>query len=164
MMKRRGFSLLELILVIVLTTVLTASVVSVYLTSIKIWNAGEDRTGLRTSLALSVDMITQDLSNATNISLENVDNSLYFNKDGLGYRWYLYSADDPGQAYNNDNISYDLIKTVVNDTYVYGMGTVWATGIQRSVFAYANNLVTVDMTATKNSTIVHVRTKIRPRN
>ena len=160
MMKRRGFSLLEVILVVAMTAILSGAVFFVYLACFRAWNAGENRAELRTELSQALEAITRDLYRAKDITLESA-HSLRFVQGTSEFRFYLYSADDPDPpAY--DKTAYRLLKSSADETY--GKGTMLATGVQPTVFSYDNKVVTVDLTATKDGSTVHMRTRIRPRN
>ena len=161
MIKKCGFSLLEMILVIVLTVILTGAVFLVYLTGFRVYNAGEDRSNLRTEMFLALEEITRIVTGANNIVLESA-NRLKATQGTTVYRFYLYNIGDPVPSY--DQNSYDLRKSVDDETY--GSGATLATAVQPNVFSYndSDKIVTVDLTATKNNTTVHMRTKIKPRN
>ncbi len=162
MIKSRGFTLLELILVLGMTAVLMASVFLVYLTFFRTWNAGEDRAYLRTQMSLALDEITRDLSKATEVNLIN-QGKLTFTKEDLGYILYLYNAQDTAGPPAYDKSSYRLMKADAGEAY--GGGTVLANGVKpTTVFSRDGNAVIVDLTAVKNDTTVHMRTKIKPRN
>ena len=158
-MKKRGFTLLELILVILMTTILIGAMGFVYFTCCSAWNVGKDRSELRTQVSQSLEWITRNLYPAQNVVLESPQ-SLKFTKGSSDYRLYLYSLDDPGVKY--DQNSYSLLQSDASEAY--GAGIVLATGVQPNIFSYVNNIVAVDLTATQNNITVHERTKIKPRN
>lgn len=159
-MKRHGFTLLEVILVIAMTTVLSGAVIFVYITAFKAWNAGQDRSEVRTELALALEGVSRDIGQAREIVVESA-NSLKFIQGTTESRLYLYSADDPSPAAYNQS-SYQLRKSSASESY--GAGTVLANGVHPTVFSYNNKVLTIDLTATQDETSVHMRTRIRPRN
>jgi type II secretory pathway pseudopilin PulG len=158
-MKKTGFTLLELIMVLGMTVVLMGTVMYVFLVTTRTWNAGQDRAGVRTEVTQAIEAMTQDLFEATSINLVNANN-LEFEAGASSYRFCLYSSDDPGFTYTGT--SYDLLKG--SGTVDCGQGAVMARGVQPTVFSYADGMVILDLTAARNGSTIHMRTKVRPRN
>ncbi len=161
-MKKKGFSLLEVIIVAGLITVLTGAIVFVYLSCFRAWNAGLDHSTLRIQLAQTLENMTRDISKATALELENANSLVVTVSSSKQYRFYLYSADDPGPAPLYTGSSYCLMKSMENETY--GQGETLVEGVRPTVFSLTGDMVTVDLTATANGSTVHMRTMVKPRN
>ena len=158
-MTNAGFTFLELTLVLGMTVVLAAVLIFVYMTAVRTWNAQQARSGLRTELAQAIESMTRDLHQADTVVLTNA-NDLVFHIGTASYRFCLYSADDPGLAYTGT--SYRLVKGP--GTSACAQGAALASGVHPTVFSDVDGVITIDLTADREGSTVHMRTKVWPRN
>jgi len=181
MLNKRGFTIIEVVITVVLTTVLMGSVFFAYSTVNKVFNAGEDRSVARDQLSQAVDFITRDLYQAQNITVCNATTLTFFANLG--------NAGDPATysyslVYNSTNKNYDLHGTtgaVIVSGLVEPQGTVVSWGTTPALFkcnyspvnGVVQALVDIDMTAVRNGILksgvltgetVHIQKYVQPRN
>ncbi len=106
--------------------------------------------------------MTRDISKATALELENANSLVVRVNSSRQFRFYLYSADDPGPAPLYTGSSYSLMKSLESETY--GQGEILVEGVRPEVFSFTGDMVTVDLTATANGNAVHMRTMVGSRN
>lgn len=155
-MKKKGFSLLEVIIASALVVVLTGSVVLVFLTCLKAWNAGIDRAMLRTKMAQALDGISRDLYKASAISVDPGHDNMTFTVDTTVYHLDLVGAEG----------FFNLIESLNGGAGVTLVEGVHPTesGVYSNVFDVSGHVVTIDLTATENKSTVRMRTKVMARN
>ncbi|MBF0331027.1 MAG: hypothetical protein HQL17_03760 [Candidatus Omnitrophica bacterium] len=151
-MKKVGFTLLELIIVLGMTVVLVGGVMFVYMVSFNAWNSGQDRTSLRIELSQAIEAMSKDLRQASSVTLTNV-NDVKYTVAGVDYRYCLYSA---------TGAPYGLVKG--SGSVPCAAGPIMASGLSTSVFTYVGNVLTIDLSAVRNASSVHLRTNVWPRN
>ncbi len=157
-MKRVGFTLIELVISLTLTAALIGTVVFVFITCFRAWDAGAGRSGVRTEIAQAFELMTKNLRHARSIDAIAED-SITFTADlGAGeaqYRYHVYLPDGAD--------AYQLLKGLGTDAV--GQGAVLVHGVQAtSVFSQAGQLIAIDLTADNEGSTVHMRTNVRPRN
>ncbi len=161
MRKERGFSLLELILVIGMAAILVGVGIFVYLAAIRAWNAAQDRAVLRGALSQAIESMTRDLLQAKSFVVNNTKD-LGFSIGADAYHFGFYSSADPSCAYTGT--AYDLVKASGVSGCGPGVVMTGNVSVDSAGFSYAGGVVTVDLTMVKDGSTVHMRTKIRPRN
>lgn len=143
MHNKSGFTVLELIIVIGMTAILIGSIGFVYMSCFKAFNAGEDRSKIRTELSQALELMTRELTIANGITT-CTSTSLVFTTA-------------------NATITYSL-----NGTNLLRGGAVKATNIQgagtTSLFACSESRVTIDLTSLLNGVSVHLKASVKPRN
>lgn len=167
-MNKKSFSILELLAVILALGILLGVIARVFFAGSEIWNKGYSRSSIRTSLAQAIELISRNLRRATSIDAITAS-SITFTADlgnGSGtYRVYLYNAADPepNPPYAQD--VYDL--RWAQGTVTYGLGANLATDIAQPTntpFSQSGNVITIDLTATKDNQSIRMRSKVRLRN
>lgn len=77
---RKAFTVLELMIVTVLMTMLVAVVTLAFVTCLKAWSAGLERTGIRADGSLAMERMVRDLSQAGNITIAT-ESAITFSAD-----------------------------------------------------------------------------------
>lgn len=166
--KEDGFTVIELLIVILAFVIIVGVVVNVYNVGLNLWSEGSGRSAIRTDLSQSLELITRNLRKATSITALT-ESSITFTADlGSGsdtYRIYLYNPSDPepNPPYTQD--TYDL--RWVKGTVTYGLGARLATDIAsptNTPFSQSGNKITIDLTAMRGDESVRLRSIVRPRN
>lgn len=175
-MAKKGLTLVELIVVIMLFVLLAAVTVYVFRAIALSWSAQEERAGVDIMIDKSVEGIVRELREATEVRLgpgpaDDYD-EIRFKRGGMDYIFYLYNADSSygfPQAFDED--SYEMRKTTLSEgiggTFTYGDGRIIITDLlppPSSDFAFDGSIVTIDLTAERNDETVRARTEVRPRN
>jgi len=180
-MKRHGFTIIEVIITLVITTILMASISFTYLTVNRAFNAGEGRSQARNQLSQAIDSITRNLYLAQDITVCNATTLTFYANFGNAGDPAIYSY---SLAYNSTNKNYDLHGTtgaVIVSGLIQPQGTVVSWGTTPALFkcSYAPvngvvpALVSLDMTAVSNGVsksgvltgeTVHIQKYVQPRN
>ncbi len=163
-----GFTILEILIVILALTIVVGVVNNVYIVGLDLWSEGISRSSIRTDLSQALELVSKNLRRATSIDAITAS-SITFTADLGGgsssYRVYLYNASDsePNPPYSQDN--YDL--RWAQGTTTYGSGANLATDIAQPIntpFTQNGNVITLDLTATRGEETVRLRSNVRPRN
>ncbi|MBF0618952.1 MAG: prepilin-type N-terminal cleavage/methylation domain-containing protein [Candidatus Omnitrophica bacterium] len=158
-MKRTGFTLIELVIVMALLMILTGALIFVFLACFRSWNASAGRARTRTDLAQSLELIGNDLRSATSIDATTATSVQYWiNYNGTAVHLRLY-------RYSPSAGLYWLLKGTVGDPD--SRGAVLVTGVQAGgadIFTQTGSLYTIDLTINNDGQVVHMRTKARARN
>lgn len=150
MTNRKGFTIFEMIMSMVLVGLLVVGIMFAYLTCFRAFDSGQDRITIRTKLSQAMDLMSRELYNAQSIT-SCTQTSLTFNAN-LGGTLAAYTF-----ALSGSNLMTDG-------------GVTRATGVQtpgfniNKIFICTNGLVTIDMTAVQNGESVRLQNNIRPRN
>lgn len=70
---RTGFTLIELIVVVVLFSILVAAVFWIFVAGLKIWGSGKDRAYIRQDANLAIERMVRELSEASAINTAKSD-------------------------------------------------------------------------------------------
>jgi hypothetical protein len=167
-MKKTGFTVMELIISLGIFVILSGSIIFVYMTCFRTWDASQNRMSIKSEMTQAVDNMVRNLRKATSIDALT-DYSVSFTADlGEGsaqYKYYLYNPTDAGPYPPYNATSYYLLRASAADalgqspiaiTYVKPPGT--------AVFSQSGNLITIDLTSVYYGETLHMRTKVRPRN
>lgn len=168
-MNKKGLTLIELLLTTAMLAILIFTVGYVFVVGSNLWSEGYARSDIRGDISQAVELISKSLRQAKSID-DLTESSITFTADlGSGddtYRVYLYNASDgePNPPYKQQSI-YEL--RWAKGTVSYGSGAILATDIPIPTnipFSQSNNLITIDLTATRGDETVRIRSNIRPRN
>lgn len=168
MRKLRGFTVLELLIVILALTILVGVVGNVYTVGLDLWNDGLGRSQARTDLSQALELISRNLRKATRIDALTASSITFTANLGGGsstYRVYLYNSADPEPNPPYSQAFYELrwAQGAVN----YGSGAILSTGIVQPVaapFIRSGNVITIDLTAVRGNETVKLKSSVRPRN
>ena len=178
---RQGFTLIETIIVLLLLAILLGATGFVFLVSMRAWDSGCIRGGIRVDAGYTMDKTVRDLKEIANGSLgqySSIANTIEyreFQPDGTGdtYVLYLYnSADSTLDSSYTENL-YNLHKANITDgdDPALGEGTLLLRDLvspdaaaPTTALAISGNQVTVDFVLQRGSETVRLKTKIRPRN
>jgi hypothetical protein len=167
-MKEAGLTVLELLLVMILTGILVIGIGQVYVTGLGIWQNGYERSVARDQTAQALERMSQALRQAKNIDAFS-ESSIIFTADlGAGddtYRFYLYhpAQTDAGPPYTQ---SVYQLRGAQGDVS-YGEGAVLAQNIRQPAtapFSLSSGLLTVDLTRNFLDSSMRFRSNVRLRN
>ena len=152
--NRKGLTLVELIMVMAMMTILTATVCFVYNLHFKTWNEVYTRSLIRGHLSQALELMSDRLLQATSITAFT-QNSITFTADLGGgsntYRLYLYNG--------------SLLSA--EGTITDGSGVVLAANIlqpSNPSFTMNGKVITINLTVQKGDQQVTMMTSVRPRN
>ena len=168
MTKAKGFTIIELLVVILALVILTGVTVNMYTLGLDLWNIGTNRSAIRSDLSQSMELISKNLRQATSINALT-PSSVTFTADlGAGsttYRVYLYNASDPEPNPPYTTSTYEL--RWAQSAVPYGSGAILASDVVQPTnapFSQSGNVVTLDFTVSRNDSAVRLRTNVTPRN
>ena len=150
MTNKRGFTIIELMMAIVLVGFLVVGIMFAYLTCGRTFNSGQDRIIIRGQLSQAMDLMSRELYNAQSITSCSSTSLTFTANLGSGLASYTF-------ALSGSNLVTDG-------------GVTRATGIQTpsgsipNIFTCSNGQVTVDITVVQNGESVRLQNKIMPRN
>lgn len=166
---KKGLTLIELFVVIVMLAILVVTVGYLFLTGLKLWDQGYARSDIRGDISQAMELISKNLRQAKSIDAFPTESTITFTADlGSGdtsYRIYLYNSSDPEPNPSYEQDTYEL--RWAKGTVSYGSGTILATDIAKPTntpFSRTGNYITIDLTVTRKDETVRVRTNVRPRN
>ena len=150
-MNRTGLTIIESIITLAITVLLSISVTVVFIACFKAYNSSQDRNQIRTQLSQAMDLMARQIYNAQSISTCSSSTLTFYGDLGSGAATYSYS---------------------ISGTNLLGTtGAVIAANISSGSFDCTTtaNTVIIDMTATKNSGLknavtVRIKTSVMPRN
>lgn len=167
---KKGLTLLELMMVILVFVILMAVIVYVLRAVLLSWSSQETRSGIDISLDRGIEEAVRDLREARQISFINND-EIRFTQDLTNfYIYYLYNGSDFYPPSFNQN-TYELRKAAlsggISGTFTYGSGQIIITEVvapTTSDLSISSNLVTLDLSVRRRDEIIRSRTQVRPRN
>lgn len=174
---RRGFTLLEIVIVLMLFSVLLGVVGSLFLVGLRAWDSGYVRTGIREDESYAMEKVVRDLKEMAVSSLgqySSIAHTVDYNDlDGNTHVFYLYNSDDSAFDSTYGESFYDLRKadTTQGDDPALGDGVMILGDLvspdaaaPATALTIDGNEVTLDFVVQRADEIVRTRTKIRPRN
>ena len=175
----RGFTLIETIIVLLLLAILLGVSGSLFVVSLRAWDSGCVRGGIREDISYAMEKTVRDLKAMANVSPtlygSNTHTIQYDDLDGTTYVFYLYDdnadvlfdpTDDPSLLYELhkatkaqlDAGNYDAGVLILRDL-VSPDATSPATAL-----TVGDTQVTLDIVVQRVDETVRTRTKVRPRN
>jgi prepilin-type N-terminal cleavage/methylation domain-containing protein len=177
----RGFTLIETIIVLLLLAMLLGVAGFVFVVSLRAWDAGRIRGGIREDVSYAMEKAVRDLKEMANGSLRqynSIANTIEyraFRPDGGGntYVFYLYNSADLSFDSSYTKSLYDLRKADITqgEDPASGEGTLILRDLvspdattPATALTISSTEVTLDCVVQRSDEIVRARTKVRPRN
>jgi len=170
---KRGFTLLETLIVLMLLSVLVGVSGLLFVVSLRAWDAGLIRGGIREDVSYAMEKVVRDLREMANASLGQYSfiahTIQYDDSSGTTYVFYLYNVDDSSFDSTYSESFYDLRKATKSqlDAGNYAAGLLILRDLvtpPATALTISGNQVTLDFVVQRSDEIVRTRTKIRPRN
>jgi prepilin-type N-terminal cleavage/methylation domain-containing protein len=169
---RRGFTLIEMLIVIVLLTTLVHISVQSFTMVMRVWASQDAAMGIREDVHQGMEKMLYDLRTATAISV--ADDSIRYTVDESGtdahYIFYLYHTSDSWVPAYTQTV-YELRKAAltggIGGTFTYGDGVLYIKAVQpptTSDLSASGNLITIDLTVSKYNEAFRLRQQVKPRN
>ncbi len=177
----RGFTLIEMLIVLFLLAMLSGVTGLVFLVSLRAWDSGCIRGGIREDISYATEKVVRDLKEMALRSLYqynpgggDVAHTVQY-KDFAGntYVFYLYNADDSSFDSTYSESLYNLCKanTSQGDNPALGDGLLILRDLvspnaaaPATALTISGAQVTLDFVVQRSDEIVRIRTKVRPRN
>lgn len=163
-----GFTFIEVLMTTVILSVLVFTIGYTFIVGLKLWNDGYARSDIRTDITQALELASKNLRQAKSIDTLT-ESSITFTADlGSGdtsYRIYLYNSSDaePNPPYSES--TYEL--RWAQGAVTYGSGSILATDITQPTtapFSQNGNIITIDLTVSRDDQNLRLRSSIRPRN
>ncbi len=174
---RRGFTLLEIVIVLMLFSVLLGVTGSLFLVGLRAWDSGYLRTGIREDESYAMEKVVRDLKEMAVSSLGQYSSIAhtvqYDDLASNSYVFYLYNSDDSSFDSTYGESFYDLRKADITqgDDPASGGGVMILgdlispdSAAPATALAIDGNEVTLDFVVQRGDETVRARTKVRPRN
>ncbi len=178
---KRGFTLLETLIVFSILSVLMGVSVHLFAVSLRAWGTGSLGTEIREDMSYAMEKTVRDLKAMALGSLSQYDSGSgdiahtiqYDDLSGNTYVLYLYNADDATLDSTYSQNLYDLRKADIDggDTPVSGGGVPILrdlvspdTTAPATALTISATQVTLDFVVQRSDEIVRIRAKVRPRN
>lgn len=179
----RGFTLIEMLMVLLLSTMLSGVTGLMFLVSLRAWDSGRIRTGIREDISYATEKVVRDLKEMALRSLSqynpgggDVAHTVQYNDfAGNTYVFYLYNADDSSFDSTYSEGLYNLRKanTSQGNNPALGDGVLILRDLVSPDAAAPATALSIDPNGTqitlgfvvqRSDEIVRIRTKVRPRN
>jgi len=175
----RGFTLIEMLIVLFLLAMLSGVIGLVFLVSLQAWDSGCIRGGIREDVSYATEKVVRDLKGMALRSLSqysSIAHTIQYNHfDGDTHVFYLYNKDDSSFDSTYTESLYNLRKanTSQGDNPASGDGVLILRDLvspDAAAPAAALSIdpngtqVTLDFVVQRSDEIVRIRTKVRPRN
>ena len=174
---KRGFTLLETLIISLLLSVLMCVSVHLFAVSLRTWSAGSMRTEIREDMSYAMGKTVRGLKEIAIASLDQYNSIAhtiqYDDLSGNTYVLYLYNADDATLDSTYSQNLYDLRKADIDggDTPVSGGGVPILRDLvspdaaaPATALTISSNQITLDFVVQRSDEIVRIRAKVRPRN
>lgn len=167
---KRGLTLIELIITIVLFVILTGVIIYILRVVLLSWSSQETRAGIDISLDRGIEEVMRDLREGRQVSTVNNDEIRFTQDLTTYYIYYLYNA---GASYSTNftQASYQLKKATLTGgmtgTFTYGSGDIKIIDVlppPTSDLSLSSNLITLDLSITRKGETIRSKTQVRPRN
>ena len=173
----QGFTLIETIIVLLLLAVMLGVTGFVCIVSLRAWDTGCLRSGIREDVNYAMEKVIRDLKEMANASLDqydSIEHTIQFEETGGDtYVLYLYSLDDPvfNSTYNRDFYNLHKANITQGDDPDSGEGVLILRDLvspdaasPATALTISGNQVTLDFVVQRNDETVRLRAKVRPRN
>lgn len=177
----RGFTLIETIIVLLLLAILLGVSGSLFVVSLRAWDSGCVRGGIREDISYAMEKTVRDLKAIALGSLSQYDSGSgdiahtiqYDDLSGNTYVLYLYNADDATLDSTYGQNLYDLRKADIDqgDAPATGDGVLILRDLvspdatsPATALTVGDTQVTLDVVVQRVDETVRTRTKVRPRN
>jgi prepilin-type N-terminal cleavage/methylation domain-containing protein len=175
----QGFTLIEMIIVLPLLAMLLSVTGFVFTVSLRAWDVGYLRTGIREDVSYAMEEVVRDLKEMANESLfqyDSIEHTIQFGETGGDtYVLYLYSLDDQvfNSTYNRDFYNLHKANITQGDDPDSGEGVLILRDLVSPDAAAPATALTIDPNATqvtldfvvqRSDETVRIRTKVSPRN
>ena len=177
----QGFTLIETVIVLLLLAMLLGVVGSVFIVSLRAWDAGLIRGGIREDVSYAMEKTVRDLKEMANASLDQYDpgsgdiaHTIDFNDlDGNSFVFYLNNSNDTLDDTYNPSLLYELRKANITsgDNPASGDGVLILRDLvspaatePATALTISGTQVTLDLVVQRSDETVRIRTKVRPRN
>lgn len=167
---KKGFTLVELIMTILMLVVLVGVTVFVFRAVLLSWSSQERRSGIDISLDRGIEEMVRDLRDARQVQSVNNDEIRFTQDQSTYYIYYLYNGSDSYPPNFNQSL-YELRKTTltggITGTFTYGSGNIIINDIlppPTSDLSLSSNLITIDLSIKRADETIRSRTQVRPRN
>lgn len=165
----KGFTLLELMIVIVMLAILMASSAFIMRAILLSWSAQEARVGVNINLDRGIEETIRDVRGAK--AVQSANDEVRFTLDNGNYSiYYLFNASDTYPSLFNQNY-YQLRKAAltggINGTFSYGDGNIIITDIlppPTSDISLSSNVTTIDLSVRRGNETIRSRTQVKSRN
>lgn len=170
-----GFTLIELIITIAMLTILVVVMSYVFRAILLSWSGEEKRAGVKINLYSGVEKMTRQLVEAQNVDALNNDEIRFTDIAGAHHIYYLYNASESYPPAFNEDV-YELRKATLSGVtgdnlktgaFTYGDGAIIVTDVlppAASDLSISGSIVTLDLSVTRGSETVKLRTQVQPRN
>lgn len=171
----KGLTLIELMMTIVMFVILMFVAIYILRAVLISWGSSEERTGIDISLNRGIEKMTRDLREAKQIqSAEDYDEIRFTTDYSNYYIYYFYNSGDsyvPPPAFTQT--TYELRKATltggegISGNFTYGAGQLCMTDVLPpavSDLSISGNIVTIDLSITRDDETIRSRTLVRPRN
>ena len=176
---KRGFTLLETLIVFSLLSVLMGVSAHLFTVSLRVWGTGSLRTEIRENMSYAIEKTVRDLKEMANASLDqynSIAHTIQYDEisgDGDTYVLYLYNSADPvfNSRYNRSLYNLRKANITQGDNPDSGEGVLILRDLvspdaasPATALTVSGNQVTLDFVVQRSDETVRLRTKIRPRN
>ncbi len=166
---KKGFTLIELIMTILMLVALVGVTVFVFRAVLLSWSSQERRSGIDISLDRGIEEMVRDLREARRVQSNN-DEIRFTQNQTTYYIFYLYNANNSYPPSFNQS-SYQLRKATlsggISGTFTYGSGPIIITEVlppTTSDLSISGNLITMDLSIKRGDETIRSKTQVRPRN
>jgi len=166
---KKGLTLIELMMVIVLFVILTVVVVYILRAVLLSWSSQETRSGVDISLDRGIEEMVRDLRKAKVIQSSG-DEIRFTQNQANFYIYYLYNAADSYPPSFNQSL-YQLRKAAlsggIGGTFTYASGNIIINDIlppPTSDLSLSSNITSIDLSMKRGDETIRSRTQVKPRN
>lgn len=166
---RKGFTLVELSITILMVTILTAVISFAFIALVNNWLGQEKRAGININLNRGIEEVARELRKAKTI--QSANSEIRFTQDQSNYYiYYLYNANDtypPNFKQDLYQLRRVALSSGINGIFTYGSGKIIIRDVLPppvSGLSFSDNIVTIDISARRANETVRAKIKIRPRN
>lgn len=181
MKTKKGLTLIELMITVVIFAILTGVMFSIFRAVLLSWSSQEERTGIDISVDIGIEKIARELREAIDVQSTDDYHEMRFTVEENGldadYIFYLYNEDDsyvPPPAFDQE--TYELKKATlsggIGGTFNYGDGQLIVTDVvspnleedpKTELSIDADNIITIILKLKRGNEIITSKTQVKPR-